>query len=472
MPAIARAASRRGGAGRRGRRHRSRSRSGSRRHGRSGRRPRPATARGRGRSRRPGPRRASRRRYRPARSARRVPAWTAPRRLPRTVAPRHVQLEQPSAANHHSMDRQGIEELVGKENAGDGHVPIRGRRPGTGAGGCRGNQQPGNASRQRIAVANPPAGAGSTPQARTGSPPSRSVAPWRRMPSRMESPSVPDPAPYSTSANGSRPAEFVPQRLDPPGDRPAEDRVRLGRGEEVAGVGRAVGGAAVVAQARARTARSSMKRANVIRPSGDDSISARIRSGNRPGAAGAGRDPETTGRPETTRRPQVKARAQPGRRTGAGPAGWRTVGGRHRALARARCASSRKSAVHKRVAAEKDRGRGCRGGSRDGVQPRIDDAIGQQQIGGEAILGRRPRRFIRAEAMGQEHPRVDDGGVRQARHGEGERLRAVTVQQLAEHGSRRTSVAAVGRAEWPDPRRHRRGPGGSRRGARAPRRVP
>ena len=190
-----RAACRQGGAGRTARTRRSRSPLPGRSRDR-GRRPLPgATGRGPGRSRRPGLRRAGRSRPRPRRDGRRAPASTAPRRLRRSrPATRRTELEQAPATDRETVNGQGVEELVGNDDAGDGHDPLRVEsRLAPGA-------RDGRPFRSRRAGRS--AGSGSIRSAGIGSLRAGRSKSVRRSPSRIESASVPDPAPYSIRSNG------------------------------------------------------------------------------------------------------------------------------------------------------------------------------------------------------------------------------------------------------------------------------
>ena len=47
--------------------------------------------------------------------------------LDEPIAPGDEELEQPAVSDDDAVDRQGVEELVGKEDADDGHGAVRGR---------------------------------------------------------------------------------------------------------------------------------------------------------------------------------------------------------------------------------------------------------------------------------------------------------------------------------------------------------
>ncbi len=92
------------------------------------------------------------------------------------------------------------------------------------------------------------------------------------------------------------------------------------------------------------------------------------------------------------------------------------------------------------------------GGGRQGVQPRVRDPVGEQQVRREPVLRVRPERLVRAESMGEEDARVDDGGVAQPGHVVAERLGAVPVEERAQDGRGRSSVRRRRRRACPAPR--------------------
>ncbi len=124
------------------------------------------------------------------------------RELGESIAPDDEQLQQLAAADDDAVDRQGVEELVGKDDAGDGHGPDRwragSRQEPTKAGLFKAVSQVGQPVRVRL-------------DRFVSDRLEEIVGPWRRRPSRMESPRVPDPAPYSIRPKGlgrSRPAHI------------------------------------------------------------------------------------------------------------------------------------------------------------------------------------------------------------------------------------------------------------------------
>ena len=137
------------------------------------------------------------------------------------------------------MDRQGVEELVGKDDAGDGHGTVR-WRAGRRQESCKaGLFEPvlevGQAVRVRFD------GFVTDGRQQVG----RAVAAKSfedRKPERARPGAVLD------QVERTRLAQLGPHPLDPAGDGPAEDRMCFGRGQEVAGVGRSVGRLTVVAE--------------------------------------------------------------------------------------------------------------------------------------------------------------------------------------------------------------------------------
>ena len=107
-----------------------------------------------------------------------------------------------------------------------------------------------------------------------------------------------------------------------------------------------------------------------------------------------------------------------------------------------------------RVPAEQDRDRGGRRRRGQVPQPRVGDAVGEQQVRGEPVLGRRPGRLLGTEPVGQQHPRVDRAPRHRGGRG-GRRARPARRARGACRGPRRPGAgrarASAGRA----PRRAR-----------------
>ena len=102
-------------------------------------------------------------------------------------------------------------------------------------------------------------------------------------------------------------------------------------------------------------------------------------------------------------------------RTGSDGGSGRVSGGSRRSSGRMsisrpgpECRSASRSPGPTRVCPPRRIGIGAFSGrERECAQPRIGDAIREEEVGGEPVLRARPARFVRPEAMGEEHARVD-----------------------------------------------------------------
>ena len=94
-----------------------------------------------------------------------------------------------------------------------------------------------------------------------------------------------------------------------------------------------------------------------------------------------------------------------------------------------------------RVAAEHDRDRRIAGGLGERPQPRVGDALGEEQVARRAVLERRPAALVRAEPVGQQDPAVDDRRIAPAAPGAD---RATPVRR-ARGAPRGRTPAAAGR---------------------------
>ena len=91
---------------------------------------------------------------------------------------------------------------------------------------------------------------------------------------------------------------------------------------------------------------------------------------------------------------------------------------------------------HERVPAEQDRDRCRRGRLGQCPQPRIRDALGEQQVRREPIFRHRPVRFVGPEPVCQQHSRVHDRGFAEPAQVRAKRLGPVALEQSAEDRSR------------------------------------
>ena len=95
--------------------------------------------------------------------------------------------------------------------------------------------------------------------------------------------------------------------------------------------------------------------------------------------------------------------------------------------------------THQRVPAECDRDPRAHDRRGQVAQPRIGDAVGEQQVRREAVLCRRPVSLVGTEPVREEHPAIDHGGIAQPFEMAPEGRRAVTIEEQAEHGRRAAS---------------------------------
>lgn len=89
------------------------------------------------------------------------------------------------------------------------------------------------------------------------------------------------------------------------------------------------------------------------------------------------------------------------------------------------------------MAAEEDRDRGIHGACGEGSEPWVGDAVREEQVRGEPILGCRPGRLVCAEPVGEEDAGVDDDGVGEVRDDATECLGPLAVQEHPEGRARR-----------------------------------
>ena len=108
-------------------------------------------------------------------------------------------------------------------------------------------------------------------------------------------------------------------------------------------------------------------------------------------------------------------------------------------------------------AAEQDRDGGAGRGRGELGEPRVAHPVGEQEVAGEAVLGRRPRGLVGAEPVRQQDPAVDEGPVGERRRRCAPRQPGpVAVQEHAQHAPRRPPVRAPDRrARSPAVRRPR-----------------
>ena len=212
-------------------------------------------------------------------------------------------------------------------------------------------------------------------------------------------------------------AEPTPRLVEDAGDRPAEDRVRLGGRDEVAGPAGPCLRPAVVAARR-------VVQREVHEPDEGHRAAGRISSRIR--ATSASSSP-------TASRSGAGSRRRPGVSSMAHPAG-------------SPCAPDHEPDTRpdERVPAQQDRDRCGRSRRGQGPQPRIRDPVGQQQVGREPVLGPRPARLVGAEPMGQQDPGVDERRVAEAREMLPERVRPVALEKRPEHGCSRALARDAG----------------------------
>ncbi len=197
-----------------------------------------------------------------------------------------------------------------------------------------------------------------------------------------------------------RPDRRVDARREPR-ERPAEDRVGLGGGQEIARRVRAEPSAIGSSPRAGSYSAISMNRANVIGPSRRISASDRGEQGGiRRNVGGRTRDaPQVHGdrRPSARRRPGP-TRVWPPRRIGS-----RRVDGRGRQVA----------------------------------QPSVVDPLMKQQVRREAVRRRGPAGLVSPGAMGEEDPAIDERGIAQLGKDRPQPARARPIQRGAEDRSRR-----------------------------------
>ena len=112
------------------------------------------------------------------------------------------------------------------------------------------------------------------------------------------------------------------------------------------------------------------------------------------------------------------------------------------------------------VATEQDRDRRRRGRGGELAEPRICDSLGEQQVGGESILGGGPAGLLGTDPVGEEDAAVDDRRVGELAEMVAQRARPVTVEEGPEDGPGRDARDVVG-AVAP-------GPGATPHAVRAP----
>ena len=226
-----------------------------------------------------------------------------------------------------------------------------------------------------------------------------------------------------------RTAQRVPGLLQQPADRRAEDRVGLRRGEEVAGATRAGVRPPVVAVA-------GLVQGTLHEP----------REGDRPVGLDLDSEPgdELLVLADGLRVRQSLA-VEAGLHHGPAPAcararriAARSAGVTGRPPAPARAPGPTSPCPPSRI------GHGRLGGGRGELgEPRVADAVRQEQVAREAVLGRGPATLVRAEAVGQQDPPVQQRPVGQRSHVTPERARPVAVQELAEDAARRAPVGTA-----------------------------
>ena len=230
------------------------------------------------------------------------------------------------------------------------------------------------AGRRRAAPRSPRAGAARPRSGRSAGAP-RGPAARRARPSRIGERERPGPGAVLAEHERLRPAEPVPGVRDGPGERGAEDRVRLRGGQEVAVATRARRLGPVVAAVR-------VVQREVHEPGERDRAVAR--------------DLVVDPRHETVVLPdRVEVR------DGIAPEARRHLHGARPGVAADDQPHPRPD---ERVATEQDRDRRRRGRRRQLAEPRIGDPLGEQQVGGEAVLGGGPAGLVGADPVGEQDP--------------------------------------------------------------------
>ncbi len=119
----------------------------------------------------------------------------------------------------------------------------------------------------------------------------------------------------------------------------------------------------------------------------------------------------------------------------------------HRRVARLSADDQPDTRPDEGVPAEQDRDRRRRRRRGQVPEPWVRDPVREEQVRGVSVLGDRPARLVRAQAMREEHARVHDRGIAEAGEVRAQRPGPVPVEQGADHrGGRSLTVAAGAQA--------------------------
>ena len=108
--------------------------------------------------------------------------------------------------------------------------------------------------------------------------------------------------------------------------------------------------------------------------------------------------------------------------------------------------SQAQTGPHQGVPAQNGRDGSVGDGRRQLAQPRIGDPLGQQEVARKSVLRRRPSGLIRSEAVREQDPGVNQGGVGQAGKVRAKGPRPVPLQEQTQDTGRR-SLAGEARAQ-------------------------